>query len=119
MSKVLCRCCGMLLLAVLPFKLSSLQSSNLISLRERLWDGPWMHTERQNQAAADVFKSKVCQPPADPQGFLAINECLQSEGGPPEVFAAGDVASCAKHPRPKAGVFAVRQVGSPAREVEV
>jgi len=47
--------------------------------------------------------------PTDPQGFLAINECLQSEGGPPEVFAAGDVASCAKHPRPKAGVFAVRQ----------
>ncbi|KAF5839251.1 hypothetical protein DUNSADRAFT_1285 [Dunaliella salina] len=47
--------------------------------------------------------------PTDPQGFLAINECLQSDGGPPEVFAAGDVASCAKHPRPKAGVFAVRQ----------
>lgn len=47
---------------------------------------------------------------ADAQGFLAITDCLQSEGGPSEVFAAGDVASCAKHPRPKAGVFAVRQV---------
>jgi hypothetical protein len=49
--------------------------------------------------------------PTDAQGFLAINDCLQSDGGPPEVFAAGDVASCAKHPRPKAGVYAVRQVG--------
>ena len=43
---------------------------------------------------------------------MAINECLQSEGGPGNVFAVGDVASCAKHPRPKAGVFAVRQ-GAP------
>jgi hypothetical protein len=48
--------------------------------------------------------------PTDALGFLAINECLQSEGGPAEVFAAGDVASCARHPRPKAGVYAVRQV---------
>lgn len=34
------------------------------------------------------------QLPTDAQGFLAVNECLQSEGGPPEVFAAGDIASC-------------------------
>jgi selenide,water dikinase len=53
--------------------------------------------------------------PTDGQGFLAISDCLQSEGGPAEVFAAGDVASCAKHPRPKAGVYAVRQVGAAAR----
>lgn len=47
---------------------------------------------------------------ADESGFLLINECLQSSGGPPEVFAVGDCASSATHPRPKAGVYAVRQV---------
>lgn len=52
---------------------------------------------------------------ADSEGFLAINEFLQSDGGPPNVFAVGDVASCRLHPRPKAGVFAVRQ-GSPLAE---
>ncbi|MEW5311006.1 MAG: hypothetical protein WDW38_002754 [Sanguina aurantia] len=53
--------------------------------------------------------------PTDKDGFLAINEELQSDGGPPEVFASGDVASSAKHPRPKAGVYAVRQ-GPPLAE---
>lgn len=47
--------------------------------------------------------------PVDASGFLLINEFLQSAGGPPEVFAVGDVASSATHPRPKAGVYAVRQ----------
>eukprot|EP00798_Chlamydomonas_sp_ICE-L_P016425 gene16425-22639_t len=47
--------------------------------------------------------------PTDSRGFLAVNEFLQSDGGPGNVFAAGDVASCTAHPRPKAGVFAVRQ----------
>ncbi|KAG2447947.1 hypothetical protein HYH02_006978 [Chlamydomonas schloesseri] len=47
--------------------------------------------------------------PTDGRGFLALNECLQADGGPPEVFGAGDVASVSRHPRPKAGVFAVRQ----------
>ncbi|GIL87856.1 hypothetical protein Vretifemale_15848 [Volvox reticuliferus] len=47
--------------------------------------------------------------PTDPLGFLSINDKLQSDGGPPEVFASGDVATCSSSPRPKAGVFAVRQ----------
>jgi NADH dehydrogenase FAD-containing subunit len=47
----------------------------------------------------------------DAAGFLLIGDTLQSAGGPPEVFAAGDVATSINHPRPKAGVYAVRQVG--------
>ncbi|PSC68783.1 water dikinase [Micractinium conductrix] len=53
--------------------------------------------------------------PVDADGFLLVDECLRSAGGPPNVFAAGDVASCAAHPRPKAGVFAVR-AGAPLAE---
>lgn len=49
--------------------------------------------------------------PADASGFLLISDTLQSAGGRPEVFAAGDVATSTHHPRPKAGVYAVRQVG--------
>ena len=48
--------------------------------------------------------------PVDKDGFLLVNDCLQSDGGPPDVFAAGDVASNSRNPRPKAGVFAVRAV---------
>jgi NADH dehydrogenase FAD-containing subunit len=47
-----------------------------------------------------------------PDGFLLVDDCLRSEGGPPNVFAAGDVASNRANPRPKAGVFAVRAVSA-------
>lgn len=47
----------------------------------------------------------------DERGFLAIDEHLRVIGQE-SVFAAGDCATMPTHPRPKAGVFAVRQ-GAP------
>ena len=46
--------------------------------------------------------------PVDPAGFVRVTPTLQVEGHP-TLFAAGDCAAMMHAPRPKAGVFAVRQ----------
>ena len=73
-------------------------SGATIALDEILWAteaaaAPWL---RESGLAVDA------------QGFLQIDDCLRSTSHD-TVFGAGDAAGSVNHPRPKSGVFAVRQ----------
>ncbi|WP_445300553.1 FAD-dependent oxidoreductase [Microcoleus sp. BROC3] len=65
----------------------------------------------QASAANWIGKSGLA---TDSNGFMQVNDCLQSVSNP-NVFGAGDIAAMVNYPRPKAGVFAVRQ-GKPLFE---
>ncbi|MGZ3342258.1 MAG: FAD-dependent oxidoreductase [Reyranella sp.] len=81
-----------------------------------LESGKWLQSDAvfvvTEASAAEWFATTGL--PLDGRGFLAVADTLRSTGDE-RIFAVGDCATVLKHPRPKAGVFAVRQ-GPPLAE---
>ncbi|NKB16626.1 MAG: FAD-dependent oxidoreductase [Sphingomonadales bacterium] len=88
------------------------------------WDGYVLSLETGMKLACDatVWVTPAIAPDwlgaaglaVDDRGFVQVDDCLRSMSHP-QIFAAGDIAAMVQHPRPKAGVFAVRQ-GKPLYE---
>ncbi len=82
------------------------------------FDGKQLTGDMASPLAADVAIWVTHASPAawlgdtglelDDRGFIAVSNCLQSLSHP-GVFAAGDIAAVKAYPRPRSGVFAVRQ----------
>jgi selenide, water dikinase len=88
------------------------------------WNGALLRLESGVELACDatVWVTGAIAPDwlrasglaVDDRGFVAVDQTLRSVSHS-QVFAAGDIAAMVQHPRPKAGVFAVRQ-GKPLYE---
>ena len=77
----------------------TLQSGRKVQANEVIWC---------TQAGAAKWLRDSTDLALDDDGFITVNATLESTSHK-NIFAAGDVANVLKHPRPKAGVFAVRQ----------
>lgn len=87
------------------FRVASVEDKQLISDKGEVFaldEIFWVTT------AASQSWLRASELSCDDDGFITVGATLQTLSHP-NVFAAGDIAQVVDHPRPKAGVFAVRQ----------